>query len=88
MGLRKRNFNIMGGLLKNLIFRRSVPEKPIYRVELPKKAAWIISRFKEGLAKKRGGRKVFLRVGKGETLVHTMLYGYPPVLYFFQNHLF
>ena len=88
MGLRKRNCNVMGGSLKNLIFRRSVPEKPIYRVELPKKAAWIISRFKRGLAKKRGGRRVFLRVGRGETLVHTMLYGYPPVLYFFQNHLF
>ena len=26
-----------GGSLKNLVFRGEVPEKPIYRVELPKK---------------------------------------------------
>ena len=30
MGLKLENFNIIGGSLKNLIFR-GVPEKPIYR---------------------------------------------------------
>ena len=52
-GLRMKNFNIIGGLLKNLIFRR-VYEKPIYRGELPKRGAWTVCRFKRSLAKKRG----------------------------------
>ena len=36
MGLKLENFNIIGGSLKNLIFR-GLPEKPIYRGELSKK---------------------------------------------------
>ena len=58
MGLRMKHFNIMEGSLKNPIFRvggggeGGVPEKPIYRGELPKKEGWTVSRFKGGLAKK------------------------------------
>ena len=55
-----KNFNIMGGSLKILIFMGGgggVPKKPIYRRELPKKRDLTVSRFKGGrgggLAKKR-----------------------------------
>ena len=52
-----KNFNIMGGSLKILIFMGGgVPKKPIYRRELPKKRDLTVSRFKggeRGLAKKR-----------------------------------
>ena len=44
-----------GCSLKNLVFRGEVPENPIYRVELPKKGAWTVSRFKGKLDKKDGG---------------------------------
>ena len=44
-----------GGSLKNLVFRGQVPEKPIYRVELPQKGAWTVSRFKGKLDKNNGG---------------------------------
>ena len=37
MGLRMKNFNIMEGPLKNPIFKGGVPEKPMYKEELPKK---------------------------------------------------
>ena len=66
MGLRMKKFNIMGGSLKNSIFKGGggFPEKPVYWGELPKKGggAWTVSKFKGGLAKKRG-RGVFLREG-------------------------
>ena len=69
MGLRMKYFNIMGGSLKNPIFRvgggGGVPEKPIYRGELPKKEGWPLSRFKGTLV-------VFFGVGGGDTLMHTM----------------
>ena len=61
MGLRMKHFNIMGGSLKNPIFRvggGGVPEKPIYRGELPKKEGWPLSRFKGTLV-------VFFGVGGG-----------------------
>ena len=69
MGLRMKNFNIMGGSLKILIFMvggGGVPKKPIYRRELSKKGDLTVSRFKGdggggSLAKKRG--MVFLRRG-------------------------
>ena len=74
MGLRMKNFNIMGGSLKILIFmvggggKGGVPKKPIYRRELSKKGDFTVSRFKGdggggSLAKKRG--MVFLRRGGG-----------------------
>ena len=61
MGLKLENFNIIGGSLKNLIFR-GVPEKPIYRGlgQFPD-----LSRTWQ----KRGGG-VF--EGGGETLMDTM----------------
>ena len=60
MGLRMKKFNIMGGSLKNSIFKGGgeFPEKPVYWGELPKNGGgggWAVSKFKGGLAKKRGG---------------------------------
>ena len=48
MGLRMKNFNIMGASLKNRIFR-GIPKKPIYR------GAWTVSRLKEGAWQKNVG---------------------------------
>ena len=48
MGLRMKNFNIMGASLKNRIFRE-IPKKPIYR------GAWTVSRLKEGAWQKNVG---------------------------------
>ena len=81
MGLRMKIFNIMGGSLKNPIFRGEGggggwegAEKPIYIGDLPKR--WGLGQFPNlrggggGLAKKRGGG-VF-DGGRGDTLMHTM----------------
>ena len=48
-----------GGSLKNLVFRGEVPEKPIYRVELPKKGVGQFPDLRGSLTKKVG--VVFLR---------------------------
>ena len=81
MGLRMKIFNIMGGSLKNPIFRGEGgggwegAEKPIYIGDLPK--MWGHGQFPNlrggggGLAKKRGGGGVF-DGGRGDTLMHTM----------------
>ena len=53
-GVKAEKFWYYGGSLKNLIFRRGVSRKPIYRRGLPKKGAWSVCRFKEGLGKKEG----------------------------------
>ena len=71
-----KNFNIMGGSLKILIFMGGggggVPKKPIYGRELPKKRDLTVSRFRGGgLGKKEG--MVFLRKGGVDTLMHTMV---------------
>ena len=67
-----KNFNIMGGSLKILIFMGGgVPKKPIYRRELPKKRDLTVSRFKGGAWQKRGNG-VF-EEGGVDTLMHTMV---------------
>ena len=45
MGLRMKKFNIMGGSLKNSIFKGGggFPEKPVYWGELPKKGGGVDS---------------------------------------------
>ena len=58
MELKRKNFNIIKGSLKNPIFRGVAPEKPICRGELPKKGG--LGQFadlrRSGLGKKIGGR--------------------------------
>ena len=57
MGLRLKNVNIMGGLLKNPIFRVGELTKNQYiRENCPKRGAtWTVCRFKKGLGEKKGG---------------------------------
>ena len=64
-----RNSNIMGGSLKNLIFRVGAHEKSIYRGNCLKRG-WLgqFSDLSGGLAKKKG--VVFLR--GVDTPMHTM----------------
>ena len=72
MGLRMKNFNIVGVHLK-IRFLGSVHEKPI-QGELPKigEGAWAVCRFKRGRGvgkKERGGA---FEGGRNETPMHTM----------------
>ena len=72
MGLRMKNFYIMGGSLKNPIFMRAgFPKNHIFGGNCLKWGASIVSRFKGELGKKRGGD-----VFKGGGLMQTMMYVY------------
>ena len=57
MGLRMKKFNIMGGSLKNSIFKGGgeFPEKPVYWGELPKKGGGGQFPNLRGAWQKRGG---------------------------------
>ena len=56
MRLRIKSFNIIGGPLKNQIFRGGLPEKPIYREKMPKKGGLVqFPDLRGELGKKRGG---------------------------------
>ena len=55
-------------------FYKGVTKKPIYRGgDCLKREAWTVSRFKGGLAKKRGGDVFEGRGGGVDTLMHTMV---------------
>ena len=56
MGLRMKNFNIMGVHWKIQFSRVGFHKKPIYRGDCMKRGAWTVFRFKEILGKKKGGQ--------------------------------
>ena len=56
MGLRMKNFNIMGVHWKIQFSRVGFTKKPIYRGDCLRRGAWTVFRFKEILGKKKGGR--------------------------------
>ena len=74
MGLRMKNFNIMGSSLKNSIFTGGggFRQTNIYGGYcLNRGRAWTVSRFKEGGLGKKEGDGVFEEWGV-DTLMHTM----------------
>ena len=55
MGLRKKNFNIMG-----IHWKIQFLKEGVYSGKLPNGGAWIVCTFKRGFCKKEGEKVVFL----------------------------
>ena len=71
MGLRMKNFSIMGFQWR-IWFLGGIHEKPVYRRKLPenKRGTWTVFRFKRGLVEKEGG----FEGGRVDIPMHTMVY--------------
>ena len=71
MGLRMKNFNILGFTEKFFLGGGGVHEKPIYMGEMSKGGAETVFTFKGGGFSKKGGDGVFL--GGGGLIPHCTL---------------